>query len=400
MHSTRFCHFVTSSHVNATLAQLGRMQLGRVVRDVDQKGLFDGCRAFMQRNLSFFSHAAKSALSKRDTVVYVHIYGTGSGGYIIIKTSCSPDLTWCQEWMATALNLQGLPPPMPADGDLAGAWRKWKKRFMIYLKATRQAGDDTPDDIKTSVLLHATGDDGQEAFETFDFADEEEKEKFAPVLEKFEKYYIPKTNLTCERYRFLTRNQEIGETVDKYVTDLRKLAQTCEFGTIRDSLIRDRLVLGLRDHRVTKRLLSAGDPNLDKAFEICRSEEMAVAQTKRMDDVERKANVDAVVTARGEDELETISAVQRQQDSRQSGKKECTRCGRKHAFRKCPAWGNVFEMSRDESFCTRVSHKNGELSDAGKRMRTKGKSEGCDPAPAGDQRERAQVTTAERKYRD
>ena len=53
---------------------------------------------------------------------------------------------------------------------------------MIYLKATRQAEDDTPDDIKTSVLLHAIGDDGQEAFETFNFADEEEKEKFAPVL--------------------------------------------------------------------------------------------------------------------------------------------------------------------------------------------------------------------------
>ena len=69
---------------------------------------------------------------------------------------------------------------------------------------------------------------------------------------------------------------------------------------------------------MTKRLLLADDLNLEKALEICRSEEMAVAQTKKMEDIKRKANVDAVVTVREEVEPERIFAVQRQQDSKQS----------------------------------------------------------------------------------
>ena len=184
------------------------------------------------------------------------------------------------------------------------------------------------------------------------------------------------------------------------MTDLRKLAQTCEFGTIRDSLNRDRLVLGLRDHRVTKRFLSAGDPNLDKALEICRSEEMAVAQTKRIDDVERKANVDEVVTARDEDDLETISAVQRQQDSRQSGKKECTRCGRKHAFRKCPAWGKTCLKCQGTNHFAHMCRT--------KTVNSVVQEKGCEQKgnlkdaiqPQKETRERAQVTTAEKQQSD
>ena len=107
-----------------------------------------------------------------------------------------------------------------------------------------------------------------------------------------------------------------------------------------------------------------------------------------------------MVTVHDEDELETISAVQRQQDSRQSGKKECTRCGRKQAFRKCPAWGKTCLKCQGTNHFAHVSHKNGELSGAGKRMRTKGKCERCDSAPAGDQRERVQVTTGKKQQSD
>ena len=44
---------------------------------------------------------------------------------------------------------------------------------------------------------------------------------------------------------FNTRNQQIGETIDQYVTDLRNKANTCEYGNLTDSLIKDRLVCGI-----------------------------------------------------------------------------------------------------------------------------------------------------------
>ena len=138
--------------------------------------------------------------------------------------------------------LMGLPPQMPAEGELATTWRKWKKKFEIYLKATRQAGDNTTDDVKTSLLLHAIGSEGQEVYDSFVFEKDEDKEKYDVVLKKFEDYYIPKVSITCERYKFFTRTQQDleGESIDHYVAALRTLAHTCDFRDIRDSLIRDR----------------------------------------------------------------------------------------------------------------------------------------------------------------
>lgn len=58
----------------------------------------------------------------------------------------------------------------------------------------------------------------------------------------FERHCNPKVNETVERYKCFVRNQGLHENIDKYVTDLRVLASTCNFGDIKDS--RDRIVCG------------------------------------------------------------------------------------------------------------------------------------------------------------
>jgi hypothetical protein len=79
---------------------------------------------------------------------------------------------------------------MPAEGELGIAWRKWKKRFDIYLKATRQAGPATSDEVKTSLLLQAIGSEGVEADETLGFQEGQE-DQYEVVLRKFDEFYLP-----------------------------------------------------------------------------------------------------------------------------------------------------------------------------------------------------------------
>ena len=50
---------------------------------------------------------------------------------------------------------------------------------------------------------------------------------FAIVPDRFEKYCNPKKNITYERYIFFTRNQERGEPVESFVTDIMLKAKTC-----------------------------------------------------------------------------------------------------------------------------------------------------------------------------
>lgn len=78
------------------------------------------------------------------------------------------------------------------------------------------------------------------------FDDESDRKKLDKVIEKFEEYTIGRINETFERYRFNSKNQEPSEGIDAYVSALRNLAKTCNFGSLHDSLVRDRIVFGVQ----------------------------------------------------------------------------------------------------------------------------------------------------------
>ncbi len=71
----------------------------------------------------------------------------------------------------------------------------------------------------------------------------------------------PKRNITYERHLFNTCGQGANETIDAYVTELRLQAKNCEFGALCNELIRDRIVVGIRDDSVRSRLLREPDLN-------------------------------------------------------------------------------------------------------------------------------------------
>ena len=79
--------------------------------------------------------------------------------------------------------------------------------------------------------------------------------RIGKVLEKFEKYCVPVRNETYERYVFFKREQLSNELLDSYVTALMKLLESCVFGALRESLIGDRLILGVKDDRVCEKPL-------------------------------------------------------------------------------------------------------------------------------------------------
>ena len=85
------------------------------------------------------------------------------------------------------------------------------------------------------------------------------------MISKFEEYCTPKKNITYERYILNTRTHGATEAIDAYVRELRKLAKTCELGDLFDSLIRDRIVCGIRSNTVRKRILREKHLNLERA---------------------------------------------------------------------------------------------------------------------------------------
>ena len=60
------------------------------------------------------------------------------------------------------------------------------------------------------------------------------------------------------------------------MSELRSLVEFCNFGTALDDMLRDRLVCGINDSAIQRKLLSERNLTFDKALEMAQSHEVAV----------------------------------------------------------------------------------------------------------------------------
>lgn len=152
------------------------------------------------------------------------------------------------------------------------------------------------------------------------------------------------------RLRAVCCEQNQGESVDSYVTRLRKFASSCEFGTLTDELIRDKLVIGLNDRGTKGKLLREKSLTLDKAIDIARSKEITSKQLESMKSdttAPPKEEVNLVGKQKGKDFKKQPNGKSKERKKCFSGKKKqkvdpgnrkCKNCGTQHKRNECPAY--------------------------------------------------------------
>ncbi|KAJ3650090.1 hypothetical protein Zmor_021798 [Zophobas morio] len=288
-----------------------------------------------------------------------------------------------------------VPAELKLSGDKAAEWKFFVQKLDIYMKAAKI--DKESEEYKCAVMLNCIGDAALRIYNTFEFKNGEEG-KFNCLLKKFEDIFVPTINETYERYLFFTREMKPGETVDEYVTQLRQLSENCQFGTLCESLIKDRLVLGIKENSVKDRLLRTKNLELVKAIEICKAAEITRRQlqvisegTSRMSENETEDEIMRVrrtnqreamqhVNPRKEErEAYSSSAGVRQRRAQNTGtnhhqqrqkisvtsknnKFNCNKCGYFHSLRDCQAFGkkcrNCGQYNHFTRFCQNKSINN------------------------------------------
>ena len=240
----------------------------------------------------------------------------------------------------------GLPPPEALDlsgGNISANWKKFKQKYTNYEIATGISSKDSATRVAT--LLTVIGNDAIDVFNTLTWDEEGDDKKIEKVLLKFEEHCEPKKNVSYERYKFFSRAQESGESIDQYVTILRKLCETCEFGTLKNSLIKDRIVLGVNNTKTRERLLRVPDLTLQKALDVVRSAEATDMQMKELDD----SSVHGI--GREKNKSTDKKTPSDNEEKRPPSKKfNCGNCGTRHGARECPAYGKTC------NYCQRRNH--------------------------------------------
>jgi hypothetical protein len=247
------------------------------------------------------------------------------------------------------------PANLSMKGNVAASWKKFKQHFELYLLATGLS--DKADARKIALLLTVAGTEAIEVYNTFEYNGEnDDSTKYSCILEKFEAYCSPKKNETYERYCFNTRIQQEGEAFDCFLKDLYLKAQTCNYGLLKDSLIRDRIVVGIRSMQVKEELLKAGQSkdglSLEQACIICKAHESTAQHMKALDS--EKAAVLHVKQSRSKRTSQArskpTSTGKKDADRKSRKNKTCGRCDTVHDYKNCPAWGHTCKK------CSRKNH--------------------------------------------
>ena len=98
-------------------------------------------------------------------------------------------------------------------------------------------------------------------------------------------HWQPKPSEIVQRYNFHSRVQKEGESIADYVAELRRLSEHCGFKeSTLDDMLRDRLVCGVKDTRIQKKLLAESDLTFKKAYRTVQAVEAAERQSKELQD--------------------------------------------------------------------------------------------------------------------
>ena len=143
-------------------------------------------------------------------------------------------------------------------------------------------------------------------------------------------------NLIFERALFNKRSQLPNESVEQFITEIHRLGDNYEFGEMKEELIWDRLVVGIRDHALSEHLQMEAELTLDKAKRLIRQHEAVKEQQEVLKKpVKEETSLDAVAKTVPRRKLPVIPPPAVRQTTTHQ---KCRRCGKgSHLRQSCPA---------------------------------------------------------------
>ncbi|KAG8187519.1 hypothetical protein JTE90_019949 [Oedothorax gibbosus] len=169
-----------------------------------------------------------------------------------------------------------LPPPLllgAAGTNCSKQWKDWLQQFEWYTLVAEL--DKKAANVQVAIFMSAIGQDAINVFNTFP---EDKRVDLKLLITEFNNYFTPKVNITYERFVFNQVIQVAGQKFDDFYTEVLSKSQSCDFNTLRDSLVMDRIVIGVLHDSDRAHLLSVNELTLDKAVQFCRAAEQARVQ--------------------------------------------------------------------------------------------------------------------------
>ena len=179
---------------------------------------------------------------------------------------------------------------------------------------------------KRAILLSGCGAETYKLIRNLVAPEKPTARSFEQLKELVQLHHNPKPSVIVERFRFNSCLRQPGESVATFVAKLRHLTQHCEFGDSLQDMLRDRLVCGVNDTCLQRRLLAESSLTFETALKLATAWESAEKNAKDLQG------------AQASEDNHVIGRITRTRRHREEGKErevECYRCKGQHDADKC-----------------------------------------------------------------
>lgn len=239
-------------------------------------------------------------------------------------------------------------------GNLAAKWKMFKDQFSVYQVVKGISKMETEDE-KICHMLVSMGSEAVPIYNQFIFDDSDanKKKTLKNAIKFFDQYFEPVKNVIFERSIFNVMKQEPSESIHSFIVKLQTQSENCEYGTMRAEMVRDRIVVGVRDIELRKYLIDTDNLTLELCIQKAKqyvanqlqAEKMG-SQTQSNASADEPSNIDVVFQ-----EKKKAQKKSGDKSSMQDLTEQCKKCGKwKHFAGRCPA-----ESSRCNR-CKRIGH--------------------------------------------
>ena len=160
-----------------------------------------------------------------------------------------------------------LQPPGSFRFDRLNEWVKSKQYFEQFHQVSRLS---TQSEVRqVSTFLYTIGEDTEDMLSSTNISTDDRK-SYAGVMAKFDGFFrLLSTNVLD----LIGESQQPDESVEQFITNLYHLGKHCEYGNLRDEMIRDRIVVGIKDSTLSERFQLDLELTIEKAKNLVRQRE-------------------------------------------------------------------------------------------------------------------------------
>ena len=221
-------------------------------------------------------------------------------------------------------------------------WRSYAERLEQYFAAN----DVKDEDKMRAILLSVCGPSTYRLMRNLCAPAKPTEKSYSQLVKLVADHFNPRPSVIVQRFQFNSRYRKPGESIATFIAELRRLTEFCDFGPSLSEMLRDRVVCGIGDPRIQKRLLAESDLTFDKAVELAVAQESAEQNAAQLQ----------------KPLLTTTTQVHKlggKYSKAADGKKlsgTCYRCGGKHQQRDCPFKDAECHRCHKKGHLARVCH--------------------------------------------